>query len=134
MEIFDRDKYSINIEIIHKFMHHRMHGISPKFKRMSIEKRMKALLDRLHQKGGHRKLFSAEDLEDFSSNDYLSLSRIMAAMPYHETLNYAGATGSRLLSGQHPIMETFENYLADFHEAAAALLFNNGYVANLGLI
>lgn len=109
-------------------------GAPLKVKRMSIEKRMKELLDRLQQKGGHRQLFSAKELEDFSSNDYLSLSKIMAKMSSQETFDDAGATGSRLLSGQHPIMETFENHLAEFHEAEAALLFNSGYVANLGLI
>ena len=69
-------------------------------------------------------------LIDFCSNDYLGLSR---KPPTHKQLP-SGATGSRLLSGNHPIHEQAENLIAQHHSAESALLFNSGYVANIGLI
>ncbi|CAG8801457.1 27811_t:CDS:2, partial [Dentiscutata erythropus] len=47
----------------------------------------------------------------------------------HPTL---GSTGSRLLDGNSSYAESLELFLADFHNAESALLFNSGYVANLG--
>ncbi|HTN37601.1 MAG TPA: aminotransferase class I/II-fold pyridoxal phosphate-dependent enzyme, partial [Arachidicoccus sp.] len=43
-------------------------------------------------------------------------------------------TGSRLLSGNSKKTQSLETFLAAFHKADAALLFNSGYDANLGLI
>ncbi|UPL50327.1 aminotransferase class I/II-fold pyridoxal phosphate-dependent enzyme [Hymenobacter sublimis] len=72
-------------------------------------------------------------LVDFSSNDYLGLSRhptvqqaLLAAV------DAAGSTGSRLLTGNSAAAEALETQLAQFHGAEAALLFNSGYAANLG--
>jgi 8-amino-7-oxononanoate synthase len=45
-----------------------------------------------------------------------------------------GATGSRLISGNHPIASETEDRLAKFHGAEAGLIYNSGYTANLGLI
>lgn len=41
--------------------------------------------------------------------------------------------GSRLLSGNTAFAEELEKYIAQYHHAEAALLFNSGYNANLGL-
>lgn len=69
---------------------------------------------------------------DFSSNDYLGLARVGSkGMDPH--LGH-GSTGSRLLSGNFPEAEILEQQLAQFHRAEAALLFNSGYDANLGLL
>lgn len=70
-------------------------------------------------------------LEDWSSNDYLGLS---AYLSKQKGTVGGGATGSRLLSGNHAIMEETEQLLAAFHETEAALIFNSGYDANLGLL
>jgi len=43
-----------------------------------------------------------------------------------------GSTGSRLLSGNSELAEELEAFLAKFHGAPAALLFNSGYDANVG--
>ena len=74
---------------------------------------------------------------DFFSNDYLGFSssevvrnrtsEIMDAQAYKN-----GATGSRLLSGNHPLFSKAEKMIADFHDAESALIFNSGYDANLG--
>lgn len=68
---------------------------------------------------------------DLYSNDYLGFSRIDF---YNNNIGSAGATGSRLLSGNHAIHVETERQIAKFHEAEAALLFNSGYVANLGIL
>lgn len=43
-----------------------------------------------------------------------------------------GATGSRLLSGNHGLYTRLEAYLSEGYNADAALVFNSGYDANLG--
>lgn len=68
---------------------------------------------------------------DFCSNDYLGWATntpwpSLAHMPM-------GSTGSRLISGNHPIAQQTEEIIAAFHQSEAALLFNSGYDANLGL-
>lgn len=77
---------------------------------------------------------------DFSSNDYLGLSRsawihsrVESALMLQNDKR-SGATGSRLLSGNLPAAEILEQHLAVFHHAETALLFNSGFDANSGLI
>ncbi|WP_144893400.1 aminotransferase class I/II-fold pyridoxal phosphate-dependent enzyme [Flavobacterium tiangeerense] len=75
---------------------------------------------------------------DFSSNDYLGFSQ--SEIIFNETHQYLisnkiiqnGATGSRLISGNHKLYQTTEDFIATFHQAETALLFNSGYDANLG--
>lgn len=85
-----------------------------------------------------RSLPNPNNLVDFSSNDYLGLSRnqsILGQVPHlleaHNNLQN-GATGSRLLSGNHALYQTLETTLCKFHKAQAALVFNSGYDANIG--
>lgn len=47
---------------------------------------------------------------------------------------HSGSTGSRLISGNSDLAETLEAEIASFHKAEAALLYNSGYDANLGLL
>jgi 8-amino-7-oxononanoate synthase len=75
---------------------------------------------------------------DFSSNDYLGFSQ--SEIIFEETHQYLitneitqnGATGSRLLSGNHKIYQETEDFIAKFHKSESALIFNSGYDANLG--
>ena len=76
---------------------------------------------------------------DFCSNDYLGLARderlrrrIAAISARRGPLH--GATGSRLISGNHPELEALEGRLAEFYGAEAALVFSSGFAANLGLL
>ena len=79
-----------------------------------------------------------ENLIDFSSNDYLgfSKSKIIFDKTHHylQQKNHChnGATGSRLLTGNHELYAETEKLIADFHETEAALIFNSGYDANIG--
>ena len=43
-----------------------------------------------------------------------------------------GATGSRLISGNHKGYQEAEDHIAKFHQAETALIFNSGYDANVG--
>ena len=75
---------------------------------------------------------------DFASNDYIGFSKSKTIFEEtHELLvsknvSSNGATGSRLLSGNHPLYEETENHIATFHQSDTALLFNSGYDANVG--
>ncbi len=74
---------------------------------------------------------------DLASNDYLGLSRhpevIEAGVRALRTWG-AGSTGSRLVTGNTELHEEFEQALADFVGAPAALVFSSGYTANLGAL
>src|SRR5882757_3718118 len=71
---------------------------------------------------------------DFTSNDYLGLAeseelkRAAAAVVARGVP--AGATGSRLLRGNHPEHEALESEAAAYFGAETALYFGSGYVAN----
>lgn len=101
---------------------------------------------KLLQKLEHRKLVDAfrtladsDNLIDFASNDYLGFSRNKSI--FDTTHQYLldnsifqnGATGSRLLTGNHKLYQETEAFLATFHQVASALIFNSGYDANVGL-
>ncbi|KIO34694.1 hypothetical protein M407DRAFT_210007 [Tulasnella calospora MUT 4182] len=84
---------------------------------------------------------SAEDgapLIDFSSNDYLSLSknetlreRFLEKLSRTELI--LGSGGSRLLDGNTTAHFALETRLKDFFNGPAALLFNSGFDANVAL-
>lgn len=75
---------------------------------------------------------------DFSSNDYLGFAK--NEQIFNKTHQYLvdnnikvnGATGSRLISGNHNLYSITENFIANFHQSEAALIFNSGYDANVG--
>lgn len=82
---------------------------------------------------------NAQLLLNLSSNDYLGLGddRQMRA-DYVETLqerDYAmTSSSSRLLTGNHPLYDQLERALASLYGREAALVFNSGYHANIGII
>lgn len=74
---------------------------------------------------------------NFSSNDYLGLAadpRLARAAALAAEQCGAGAGSSRLIAGNLAIFERLEAVLAAHKGYPAALLFNSGYHANLGLI
>lgn len=77
-------------------------------------------------------------LVDFSSNDYISFARSrelrqkLLSVLAEETKVY-GPPSSRLLDGNSPAHAALEHRLAEFFLAPAALLFNSGFDANVGL-
>ncbi|MBT8299165.1 MAG: pyridoxal phosphate-dependent aminotransferase family protein [Maribacter sp.] len=85
-----------------------------------------------------RSLPDSNPLVDFASNDYLGLAKnedvfqhsLKMLKEYDFIRN--GASGSRLLSGNHILYTELEKKLCDFYEVEAALVFNSGYDANIG--
>src|SRR6201999_2390531 len=74
---------------------------------------------------------------DLASNDSLGLSQhpdVIEGGVAALRMWGAGATGSRLVTGDTELHQQFESELADYVGAASALLFSSGYTANLGAV
>ncbi|QBN19149.1 aminotransferase class I/II-fold pyridoxal phosphate-dependent enzyme [Flavobacterium nackdongense] len=105
---------------------------------MKFPKNLTAKLETRKHNNALRKLAAPNDLIDFSSNDYIGFSKNKAI--FEETHQYLmdnnciqnGATGSRLISGNHKVYQEAEDYIAKFHQTESALIFNSGYDANVG--
>lgn len=97
-----------------------------------------ARLSKRKDAGLLRVLKLGDDLIDFCSNDYLGLAcqqEIYDAVQQEidqTSIRLNGSTGSRLIRGNSSLAEELEVFLADFHHAESALIFNSGYDANLG--
>lgn len=89
-------------------------------------------LDLRAREGALRTLRLSALTTDFCSNDYLGIAR--DRLLSHDPHLTSGSTGSRLLAGNYPLLGIVEDELAAFHGAEAALLYNSGYDANVGLL
>jgi 8-amino-7-oxononanoate synthase len=95
-----------------------------------------AELERLKRVHRHRALALPSGL-DFSSNDYLGLSRhpalreaVIAAL---DEEGIVGAGGSRLLRGHHPAHARLEDFAARHFRVESSLFFGSGFIANFAL-
>ncbi|MEL6863692.1 MAG: 8-amino-7-oxononanoate synthase [Bacteroidota bacterium] len=101
---------------------------------------LKAALQKREVQQNRRKLSLAQDKAlDFCSNDYLGFAQSQSIEQAIRSLRKAptgqiGGTGSRLISGHSPQIAALEQQIAQIHRGEAALLFNSGYTANLGLL
>ncbi len=78
-----------------------------------------------------------ERLVNFSSNDYLGLStdaELVRALSSAFGELGAGAGASRLITGDSSAHRALERAAARFEGTEAALVFNSGYAANLGVL
>jgi 8-amino-7-oxononanoate synthase len=103
--------------------------------KMKLEKQLLSQLENRKLNGGYRQLKQSNfKLTDFSSNDYLGLSKVEDI--HNDTSEFVdnGAAGSRLLSGNKAYHEIVEGFLSEFFKADSALLFSSGYMANLGVL
>ena len=76
-------------------------------------------------------------LEILCSNDYLGLSRdseVIESAKRAAQIYGAGSTGSRLVTGTTFVHCELERHLASFKGAEDAILFQTGYMANVGTI
>jgi 8-amino-7-oxononanoate synthase len=95
-------------------------------------------LQQREQKNALRELPVSNNLIDFASNDYLGFAKSESIFnKTHQylidnTIKINGATGSRLLTGNHNSYSITEEYIANFHQSESALIFNSGYDANVG--
>ena len=101
-------------------------------------KSLQQKLQQREEQNALRNLPVVNDLVDFASNDYIGFAKNETI--FHETHQYLldknikvnGATGSRLLSGNHALYSETEDFISQFHQAETALIFNSGYDANIG--
>lgn len=101
-------------------------------------KSLQEKLDLREANNSLRSLKAENNLIDFSSNDYLGFahSELIFDATHQflldRNIKINGATGSRLISGNHNLYKEAEDYIAEFHQSEAALIFNSGYDANVG--
>jgi 8-amino-7-oxononanoate synthase len=98
--------------------------------------RWQAEIERLQQSHRHRAMTLPHGI-DFTSNDYLLLSRHPALREALITAldrdGIVGAGGSRLLRGHHEEHAKLEAFAASFFGAEKALYFGSGFLANFAL-
>ena len=98
---------------------------------MSVDLRWNDRLDDLARQGQLRQLTPPRGV-DFSSNDYLGLSKIQAPLTSDEARS---GMSSRLVRGNDKIWDDVEANLADWlGYQPAALMMTSGYAANQGLL
>ncbi|PWB22200.1 aminotransferase class I/II-fold pyridoxal phosphate-dependent enzyme [Flavobacterium sp. HTF] len=105
---------------------------------MNLPENLNQKLEARKQNNALRKLPSFNNLIDFSSNDYVGFSKseTIFRQAHHYLIENEiiqnGATGSRLISGNHSLYQIAESFIAEFHDVETALIFNSGYDANVG--
>ncbi|MGQ3677360.1 aminotransferase class I/II-fold pyridoxal phosphate-dependent enzyme [Tenacibaculum discolor] len=105
---------------------------------MQFPKKLQQKISQRVAQNSLRKLGKENSLIDFSSNDYLGFAK--SEVIFNKTHQFLvdnnskvnGATGSRLLSGNHKLYTEVEKQLAKLHNSETALVFNSGYDANIG--
>jgi 8-amino-7-oxononanoate synthase len=75
-----------------------------------------------------------ENVVDFSSNDYLSLSTDPRVVQALKQATKVGSGGARLLGGRHREHSMLEEELAAWLGRESALLFSSGYHAAIGAV
>jgi 8-amino-7-oxononanoate synthase len=105
---------------------------------MKLPKSLQQKLEQRQANNALRQLPVAKDLVDFASNDYIGFahSETIFSQTHQYLLDHKiktnGATGSRLISGNHHLYQEAESFIANFHQVQSALIFNSGYDANVG--
>ncbi len=99
-----------------------------------FEQDLTARINKRKEAGLLRSLMVNNHLVDFCSNDYIGFSQHPNLYIPAEKSMPSGATGSRLISGNCILAEETEELIAKYHDIPAALIFNTGYMANVGLL
>ncbi len=103
-----------------------------------LPKKLQNKIESRKKNNALRSLKPQSALIDFSSNDYLGFSKSnsifkrASELLVEHNIKVNGATGSRLLSGNHKLYDVLEEELCKFHKSEAAIVFNSGYDANIG--
>ncbi|MGH2749509.1 MAG: aminotransferase class I/II-fold pyridoxal phosphate-dependent enzyme [Actinomycetota bacterium] len=82
-------------------------------------------------------MVDSHEVVSFASNDYLGLSahpEVVAGARAALERWGAGSGSARLIAGSRPVHSELERALAEWKDTRAALLFPNGYAANLGVL
>ena len=105
---------------------------------MKFPKNLATKLEIRKQNNALRKLSLPNNLIDFSSNDYIGFSKNKTI--FEETHQYLidndciqnGATGSRLISGNHKVYQEAETYIAQFPSIGKCFDFQFGLRCQCG--
>ena len=100
--------------------------------------RYRLLLD-ISTRNGKAIVVNGQSLLNLSSNDYLGLGddkQMLAGyrQEFSATDHAMTSSSSRLLTGNHPLYNQLEQALAALYGREAALVFNSGYHANIGML
>lgn len=104
----------------------------------SFPKKLTIKLEERTKQNSLRELPFSNNLIDFFSNDYIGFAQSIdifqeaSRILKEKNIIQNGATGSRLISGNHSLYIELEEYISEFHNTEAALVFNSGYDANVG--
>jgi len=103
-----------------------------------LREQLSSHLAHLKEQGLYRQrhLDSADDIINFSSNDYLSLTtdaRIKHAYQHGFSHYPTGSGGSMLTCGYHPIHQQLEQAFATALGVDDCVLFSSGYAANISV-
>lgn len=96
-----------------------------------LTKRLTNVLAQRKENNSFRVLKDYSDCIDFLSNDYLGLAK-GRTNTFEKVKNHGGS--SRLIAGTTSQHTQLEDFLAGYFTSPAALLFNSGYDANVGLL
>lgn len=123
-----------------KYSLHTFIVCSNNFTAMKFPKKLAQKLQDRQAQNAFRVLNAQSQLVDFSSNDYLGFAQ--NEQIFHQAhqllldknILQNGATGSRLISGNHQLYTDLEELLKQVHQVESATIFNSGYNANVGLL
>ena len=112
-----------------RFIQQRIHELT--------EKGLYRKLRRVEGEQSHRIKIEGREVIQFSSNNYLGLAshpRLKEKVVKIVEQYGCGSGASRLVSGNLDLYEELEERLARLKNTPSALVFNSGYLANLGVI
>ena len=97
------------------------------------------ILPDISARNGKAIVVNGQSLLNLSSNDYLGLGddkQMLAGyrQEFSATDHAMTSSSSRLLTGNHPLYNQLEQALAALYGREAALVFNSGYHANIGML
>ena len=78
--------------------------------------------------------FSTKEKTDFSTNDYLGIRTNQLIQQYYSIKELQSRDKSLTNINNSRLIQETENMIAEIHNADAALFFNSGYSANLGIM
>lgn len=109
-----------------------------KFKLEQIkENGLYRMLNEFSSSQSKQTMINGKEMLLFSSNNYLEMSLHpavkKAAVEAIETYG-VGSGGSRLTTGNYDVHRQLEERIASFHQTEKALVFNTGYMTNVGVI
>ncbi|RBF01537.1 8-amino-7-oxononanoate synthase, partial [Xanthomonas oryzae pv. oryzae] len=113
-----------------------LHGRISSLRKLHVAQDRVRVRRQVGRRDGVRLEIDGRWLTGFCSNDYLGLSQqfeVIAALQDAAARDGAGATASHLICGHHTAHETLEREIAEWLGYPSALLFGNGFIANLAV-